>query len=128
MSTPATPTPDQVLAMMRDKMGDTLPDWPGQLKDLAPDLLMSTAMLSHGSVQRPESTIPLKYRHLMAVSAALGRRQPACARSQALMARQAGATADEVMDAVRIARHLIAVGVLDAAAPIIRDLTEGQVG
>ncbi len=121
---PATmPSPDQVLAMMQDKMGETLPAWPGQLKDLAPDLLLSTAMLSHGSVQRPESTIPLKYRHLMAVSAALGRRQPACARSQALMARQAGATAEEVMDAVRIARHLIAVGVLDAAAPIIEDLT-----
>jgi len=28
------------------------------------------------------------------------------------------------MDAVRIARHLIAVGVLDAAAPILRDLAE----
>ena len=123
MNPSTMPTPDQVLAMMQDKMGETLPAWPGQLKDLAPDLLLSTAMLAHGSVQRPESTIPVKYRHLMAVSAALGRRQPACARSQALMARQAGATAEEVLDAVRIARHLIAVGVLDAAAPIIEDLT-----
>lgn len=123
MSTQAMPTPDQVLAMMREKMGDTLPDWPGQLKDLAPDLLLSTAMLSKGSVQRAESTIPLKYRHLMAVSAALARRQPACARSQARMAQAEGATADEVLDAIRIARHLIAVGVIDAAAPILQDLT-----
>ena len=123
-STPAQgmPTPDQVLQMMQDKMGDTLPGWTAQLKDLAPDLLLSTAMLSKGSVQRSESTIPLKYRHLMAVSAALARRQPACARSQARMALQEGATAEEVLDAVRIARHLIAVGVIDAAAPIFQDL------
>ncbi len=126
MSAPTTPTPDQVIAMMRDKMGDTLPEWPGHLKDMAPDLLISTAMLSHGSVQRPGSTIPLKYRHLMAVAAALGRRQAACARSQARMALQEGATSDEVLDAVRIARHLIAVGVLDAAAPIFRDLAGGE--
>ena len=116
------PTPDQVLQMMQGKMGDTLPEWTSQLKDLAPDLLVSTAMLSKGSVARAESTIPLKYRHLMAVSAALARRQPACARSQARMAMAEGATADEVMDAVRIARHLIAVGVIDAAAPILADL------
>lgn len=123
MSTPSLPSPDQVLAMMQEKMGDTLLDWPGQLKDLAPDLLSSTALLSQGSVARPESSIPLKYRHLMAVAAALARRQPACARSQAHMARAAGATADEIMDAVRIARHLIAVGVIDAAAPLINDLS-----
>ena len=119
---PGLPTAEQVFQMMQDKMGDTLPEWTSQLKDLAPDLLLSTAMLSKGSVQRSESTIPLKYRHLMAVSAALARRQPACARSQARMALAEGATADEVMDAVRIARHLIAVGVIDAAAPILADL------
>ncbi len=122
----APPTPDQVLQMMQDKMGDALPAWPADLKDLAPDLLVSTAMLSKGSVQRPGSTIPLKYRHLMAVSAALARRQPACARSQARMAMAEGATAEEVLDAIRIARHLIAVGIIDAAAPILQDLAGAQ--
>jgi alkylhydroperoxidase/carboxymuconolactone decarboxylase family protein YurZ len=123
-TTPAQsmPTPDQVLQMMQTKMGDTLPEWTVQLKDQAPDLLLSSAMLSMGSVQREGSTIPLKYRHLIAVSAALARRQPACARSQARMAMAEGATADEVMDVVRIARHLMAVGVIDAAAPILADL------
>jgi len=119
---PGMPTPGQVLQMMQDKMGDTLPPWTAQLSSLAPDLLMSTALLSKGSVQRPESTIPLKYRHLMAVSAALARRQSACARSQAHMALQEGATAEEVLDAVRIARHLMAAGVVDAASPILQDL------
>lgn len=122
MSVQTPPTPDQILQMMQSKMGDTLPAWPGRLKELAPDLLVSTAQLSHGSVQRPESTIPLKYRHLMAVAAALGRRQAGCARSQARMAMQEGATRDEVLDAVRIARHLMAAGILDAAAPILEDL------
>lgn len=122
MSVQTPPTPDQILQMMQGKMGDTLPAWPGRLKELAPDLLVSTAQLSHGSVQRPESTIPLKYRHLMAVAAALGRRQVGCARSQARMALQEGATRDEVLDAVRIARHLMAAGILDAAAPILEDL------
>jgi len=122
MSASPAPTPDQVLQMMQGKMGDTLPEWPGQLKQLAPDLLMSTAQLSQGSVQRPGSTIPLKYRHLMAVAAALGRRQSGCARSQARMAMQEGATAEEVLDVVRIARHLMAAGILDAAAPILKDL------
>ncbi|WP_052571664.1 carboxymuconolactone decarboxylase family protein [Geothrix fermentans] len=124
MSAQTPPTPDQILQMMQGKMGDTLPTWPGQLKELAPDLLVSTAQLSHGSVQRPESTIPLKYRHLMAVAAALGRRQASCARSQARMAMQEGATREEVLDAVRIARHLMAAGILDAAAPILEDLAE----
>ena len=119
---PGLPTAEQVFQMMQDKMGDTLPDWTALLRDMAPDLLVSTAMLSKGSVQRPESTIPLKYRHLMAVSAALGRRQAACARSQAHMALQEGATAAEVLDAIRIARHLMAAGVVDAAAPILQDL------
>lgn len=124
MSVQPPPSPDQILQMMQSKMGSTLPEWPGQLKELAPDLLVSTAQLSHGSVQRPESTIPLKYRHLMAVAAALGRRQAGCARSQARMALQEGATREEVLDAVRIARHLMAAGILDAAAPILKDLAE----
>ena len=58
----------------------------------------------------------------MAVSAALALRQPACARSQAHMALQEGATAEEVLDAIRIARHLMAAGVVDAAGPILQDL------
>ncbi len=120
--TPGMPTADQVLQMMQDKMGDTLPAWTTLLRDMAPDLLVSTALLSKGSVQRAESTIPLKYRHLMAVSAALARRQAACARSQAHMALQEGATDAEVLDAIRIARHLMAAGVVDAAAPILQDL------
>lgn len=35
MSVETPPTPDQILQMMRGKMGDTLPEWPGRLKDLA---------------------------------------------------------------------------------------------
>ena len=31
-------------------------------------------------------------------------------------------TPGEVMDALRIARHLLAVGIIDAAAPILADL------
>jgi AhpD family alkylhydroperoxidase len=122
MSDPTTPTPAQVLAMMTQKMGDTLPAWPAILRDLAPDLLVGTAMTSAGSVGREASTIPAKYRSLIAVAAALGRGQASCARSQAHMARQAGATAEEVLDAVRIARHLAAAGILDAATPLLADL------
>ncbi|HQT95317.1 MAG TPA: carboxymuconolactone decarboxylase family protein, partial [Thermoanaerobaculaceae bacterium] len=116
------PTPEQVLAMMRQKMGETLPAWPEILQNLAPDLLIGTAMNSAGSVGREASSIPAKYRSLIAVAAALGRGQANCARSQAYMARQAGATAEEVLDAVRIARHLAAAGILDAASPLLADL------
>ncbi len=122
MSNPTAPNPDQVLAMMRQKMGETLPSWPEVLRDLAPDLLVGTAMNSAGSVGREASPIPAKYRSLIAVAAALGRGQAACARSQAYMARQAGATAEEVLDTVRIARHLAAAGILDAATPLLADL------
>jgi hypothetical protein len=38
------------------------------------------------------------------------------------MARQAGATTEDVLDTVRIARHLAAAGVLDAAAQLLADL------
>jgi AhpD family alkylhydroperoxidase len=122
MSNPTAPTPDQVLAMMRQRMGETLPTWPRLLRDLAPDLLVGTAMNSAGSVGREASPIPAKYRSLIAVTAALGRGQASCARSQAYMARQAGATAEEVLDTVRIARHLAAAGTLDAATPLLADL------
>ncbi len=122
MSNPTPPTPDQVLAMMTQKMGETLPAWPQLLRDLAPDLLVGTAMNSAGSVGREASPIPAKYRSLIAVAAALGRGQASCARSQAYMARQAGATAEEVLDTVRIARHLAAAGTLDAATPLLADL------
>ena len=122
MSNPTTPTPAQVLAMMTQKMGETLPDWPQLLLNLAPDLLVGTAMNSAGSVGRDASSIPAKYRSLIAVAAALGRGQASCARSQAYMARQAGATAEEVLDTVRIARHLAASGILDAATPLLGDL------
>lgn len=122
MSNPTAPTPDQVLAMMSQKMGDTLPAWPKLLVNLAPDLLVGTAMNSAGSVGREASPIPAKYRSLIAVAAALGRGQANCARSQAYMARQAGATAEEMLDTVRIARHLAAAGTLDAATPLLADL------
>ncbi len=125
MSNPTPPTPDQVLAMMGQKMGDTLPAWPKLLANLAPDLLLGTAMNSAGSVGREASTIPAKYRSLIAVAAALGRGQASCARSQAYMARQAGATDEELLDTVRIARHLAAAGILDAATSLLADLGAG---
>ena len=125
MSNPTPPTPDQVLAMMGQKMGETLPAWPKLLADLAPDLLLGTAMNSAGSVGREASTIPARYRSLIAVAAALGRGQANCARSQATMARRAGATDEELLDTVRIARHLAAAGILDAATPLLADLGAG---
>jgi len=122
MQTNEVPRPDQVLTMMESKMGPTLPAWPALLADLAPDLLLATAMTSAQSVGREGSGIPPKYRSLIAVAAALGRGQAGCARSQAHMARQAGATTEDVLDTVRIARHLAAAGVLDAAAQLLADL------
>jgi AhpD family alkylhydroperoxidase len=122
MTNATAPTPEQVLTMMRQKMGGTLPDWPQILQNLAPDLLVGTAINSAGSVGRDASTIPARYRSLIAVAAALGRGQASCARSQAYMARQAGATVKEVVDTVRIARHLAAAGILDAATPLLADL------
>ncbi len=122
MSIPTPPTPEQVLAMMSRKMGETLPAWPKLLANLAPDLLLGTATNSADSVGREASTIPAKYRSLIAVAAALGRGQEPCARSQAYMARQAGATNEELLDTVRIARHLAAAGILDAATAVLADL------
>ncbi len=120
MKTP--PTAEQVLGMMKAKMGTTLPEWSEGLVRLAPDLLVATGVTSAQSVGREESTIPPKYRSLIAVAAALGRGQKGCARSQAFMAMQAGATPEEVLDTVRIARHLAAAGILDAASDLLKDL------
>jgi len=124
MSEQKMPDADQVLSMMTARMGEALPEWPAKLKELAPDLLVATAMTSAQSVGREASPVPAKYRHLIAVAAALGRGQASCARSQAHMARQAGASCEEVLDAVRIARHLAAAGVLDAASSLLADLDE----
>ncbi len=120
MKTP--PTAEQVLGMMKAKMGTTLPEWSEGLVRLAPDLLVATGVTSAQSVGREESTIPPRYRSLIAVAAALGRGQKGCARSQAFMAMQAGATPEEVLDTVRIARHLAAAGILDAASDLLKDV------
>jgi len=124
MTDAAAPTPEQILAMMRQKMGDTMPGWPGLLSALAPDLLVATAMSSASSVGREASPIPPKYRSLIAVAAALGGGKVSCARSQAHMARAAGASTEEILDAVRIARHLAAAGVLDSASTLLEDITK----
>ena len=81
-------------------------------------------MTSVQSVGRSASTIPPKYRSLIDVAAALSRGQASCARSQAWMARQTGATTAEILDAVRIARHLAAAGILDGSALMLRDLAK----
>ena len=125
MDVKTPPTAEQVLGMMKAKMGATMPDWPETLAQLAPDLMVATGMTSAQSVGREESAIPPKYRSLIAVAAALGRGQKSCARSQAHMAMQAGATRDEVLDAVRIARHLAAAGVLDSASELLEDMAKG---
>jgi len=120
MKTP--PTAEQVLGMMKSKMGATAPAWGDLLHRLAPDLLVATGMNSAQSVNREASSIPPQYRHLIAVAAALGRGDALCARSQAHLAREAGATAEEILDAVRITRHLMASATFGAAEGILKDL------
>ena len=120
MKTP--PTAEQILGMMKEKMGDTAPAWGDLLHRLAPDLLIATGMNSAQSVNREASTIPPKYRHLIAVAAALGRGDAPCARSQAHIAREAGATQAEILDAVRITRHLMASATFGFAEELLRDL------
>lgn len=120
MKTP--PTADQVLGMMKGKMGATAPAWGELLHQLAPDLLVATGMNSAQSVNREASTIEPKYRHLIAVAAALGRGDALCARSQAHIAREAGATQEEVLDAVRITRHLMASATFGFAEELLKDL------
>jgi AhpD family alkylhydroperoxidase len=119
------PTAEQILSMMQARMGDALPKWPAMLKNMAPDLLAVTAMSSAQSVGREASPLPAKYRHLIAVGAALGRGQESCARSQARAAQAVGASAEEVLDAVRIARHMAASGVLDTATALLGEVQEG---
>ncbi len=116
------PDADQVLSMMMAGMGEALPKWPAKLRNLAPDLLVATAMTSAQSVGRQASPLPAKVRHLVAVGAALGLGQGSCARSQVHMALSTGATTEEVLDAVRIARHMAAAGVLEDATSLLGEL------
>ena len=125
MSEQKIPNAEQVLSMMTARMGDALPAWPAKLKELAPDLLVATAMSSAQSVGRAASPVPAKYRCLIAIGAALGRGQESCARSQARAALSAGASVEEVLDAVRIARHMAASGVLDSATALLGELQKG---
>ena len=125
MSEQKIPNAEQVLSMMTARMGDALPAWPAKLKELAPDLLVATAMSSAQSVGRESSTVPAKHRYLIAVGAALGRGQESCARSQARAALAAGASVEEVVDVIRIARHMAASGVLDTATSLLGELRKG---
>lgn len=125
MSGQGMPSAEQVFSMMTARMGDALPTWPAKVKELAPDLLVATAMSSAQSVGREASPVPAKYRCLIAIGAALGRGQESCARSQARAALAAGASVEEVIDAVRIARHMAASGVLDTATALLGELQKG---
>ncbi|MGE5235154.1 MAG: carboxymuconolactone decarboxylase family protein [Acidobacteriota bacterium] len=125
METNPTAAAQQVPAMMCARMGDTTPAWPKLVASVAPDLLTATGATSPASLGGEARTIPPRYRSLLAVAAALGRGQATCAGSQAHMARQAGASHEEILDTVRIARHLAAAGVVDASAPLLADLASG---
>lgn len=125
MNEQAMPDAEQVFSMMTARMGDALPKWPAKLKELAPDLLVATAISSAQSVGREASPVPAKYRCLIAVAAALGRGQESCARSQTRAALAAGASVEEVVDAVRIASHMAASGVLDTSTALLGELQKG---
>lgn len=119
---------DHLMDKLCHLLGETIPDWTPLLKELAPELLLQLHASELDSLGRAGSTLPQKHRHLIALAAALATSKATCTRAQAHLAILAGASEDELLDVVRIVRHMAASGVLDSAEPLLKDMAARKRG
>ncbi len=125
MARPTKPqNADTLLERIQELLGETVPPWMPLLRDVAPDMLLALHASNMDSLSREESTLPRATRHLVALAAALAAGHSACAKAQAHMAILEGASEEEVLDVVRIARHMACAGALDNAEPLLREISE----
>jgi alkylhydroperoxidase/carboxymuconolactone decarboxylase family protein YurZ len=98
------PTPEQVEAMMIEKMG-ALPESLNSAKAIDPRFLIEQAMSSKFSVQDEKNPFDAKTSMMIALSAALALGSEECIFEQTKMLKKMGITKEELAYLVRIIKH-----------------------
>ena len=98
------PTPEQVEAMMIEKMGE-LPESLNIAKAMDPRFLVEQAMSSKFSVQDENNPFDPKTSMLLLLAVSLTKGSEECMREQTKMLKKMGVTKEELAYLVRIVKH-----------------------
>ncbi len=98
------PTPEQVEAMMVEKMG-ALPQSLNSAKAIDPRFLVEQAMSSKFSVQDEKNPFDPKTSMMLALSASIALGSDECVMEQTKMLKKMGITKEELAYLVRIVKH-----------------------
>jgi len=116
------PSIEQVLAGMKEKLGGADPVPMQLLAQLLPEGVREQARSSQFVESLP--AIPLKYKTLMYVAAAAAAGSELCTETYARRALKAGATVEEITEALLVARFVNASIVFATAVPTMEFLLE----
>jgi alkylhydroperoxidase/carboxymuconolactone decarboxylase family protein YurZ len=119
------PTAEQVLAKMAAEMGET-PEVMVLLSKIKPSMVVEQARSKRFANE--DSSIPDKYRQLIAIGAVAGSGTPSCLKTQIGQALRAGITPIEIVDALAAARFALASTVFSNSKEGLRILVESLGG
>lgn len=123
--TTAAPTVEQVLAGMAAEMGET-PEVMELLSKIKSAMVMEQARSKRFANE--DSSIPDKYRQLIAIAAVAGSGTPSCLKMQIGQALRAGIIPIEIVDALVAARFALASTVFSNSKEGLRILVESLGG
>ena len=115
------PTAEQVLAKMAQEMGKT-PEVMELLSKIKPAMVVEQARGKHFANE--DSSIPDKYRQLIAIAAVAGSGTPSCLKTQIGQALRSGITPIEIVDALVAARFALASTVFSNSKEGLRILVD----
>lgn len=117
------PTVEQVLQGMAVQMGKT-PEVMELLAEIKPELVLENAR--NQRFANEGSSIPEKYRSLIAIATVAGSGTPNCLKTQIGLALRRGATPTEIADTLVLSRLALASSVLSNSLEGLRILAEAQ--
>jgi alkylhydroperoxidase/carboxymuconolactone decarboxylase family protein YurZ len=119
------PTAEQIVEMMRTKMGaENIPAAMLFAKDVAPELIVQVAMSSKDSVGDEASPLDEKTRTLIYMAAALATHDEECVKATLASALGLGVSKAELISVIKIVRHAANNGTLGAATAILEALAK----
>ncbi len=122
------PGVEQILEMMAQKLGgkENIPEAIIYAKDVAPDIVQQIAISSKQSVSDENSPFDPKTANLIYLAAALAMKDEECIKATLNAALTFGTTKEELLYVVKIVRHAANNGIVGAAAPIFKALSEKE--
>ena len=122
-TSPAQPDIAKILERMTAEIGE-MPRTMELLAQLRP--AMVAEQVRSKQFANSIDTIPEKYRSLVLVAAAAGSGAPTCIRTQVAMALRKGATAEEIIDTLVLARFAVSSSVFSSSLQALEVLAEAD--